>query len=185
MGLVHQQRHAAGVADAGDGAQVALYALVGRAGKDDAAHRRVRVQRGGHGGGGDAAVDPEPRQHRRDQVAGRKVAQFQRMVDGFMAVAGHKHLAAERGQRPDARQQPHGTAAHKVPAAGRAVEGRRARHRFGQDAAGVVQVVGAVDLGQVEGIAGKTGRRRHPAFVPRHVQRVPRPGQPFALVLQQ
>ena len=85
---------------------------------------------------------------------------------------------------PDARQQADGGPADEVPAPPRAVQRRRAGHGVGQNAVRVVQVVRAVDLGQVPGIAAQPRCGRHPPLMPGHVQRVTRRGEGFQLLLQ-
>ncbi len=183
VGLVHEEGHAPGVAEVRDGLEVALDALVGGAGQNDAPHGGVGVQGGGHRGGGHAAVDAEVRHHGGRQIVGGEAAQLEGVVDGLVAVAGHQDLAAEGGGGADARQQPHGGAAHQVPAPGGAVEGGGAAHGVGQDTVGVVEVVGALDLGEVEGVTSQPRRRSRPPLVPRHVQGIPRRGQRFTLLL--
>ena len=184
VGLVHQQRHAAGVADFRDSTYIAQNTLISRAGQDHAAGVGRSVQRGGHIGGAHTAVDAKLRVHGRREPAGRQLPQLNRVVDGLVAVARRNDRAAERCQCADARQQADGGPADEVPAPPRAVQRRRAGHGVGQNAVRVVQVVRTVDLGQVPGIAAQPRCGRHPPLMPGHVQRVTRRGEGFQLLLQ-
>ena len=179
MGLVHQQRYAAGVADFRDGSHIREHALIGRAGQDDTFCARLRVQRGGHIGGAHAAVDAELRVCRRRQVMGRQMAQLDGVVDGLVAVAGRDDRTAKGCQGANARQQADGGAAHQIPAPPRAVQRRRAGHGVSQNAVSVVQVVRTVDLGQLPGIAVQPWRRPHLPLMPRHMQRIAGSGECF------
>ena len=137
------------------------------------------MQGGGHIGGAHTAVDAKLRVHGRREPAGRQLPQLNRVVDGLVAVARRNDRAAERCQCADARQQADGGPADEVPAPPRAVQRRRAGHGVGQNAVRVVQVVRAVDLGQVPGIAAQPRCGRHPPLMPGHVQRVTRRGEGF------
>ena len=170
VGLVHQQRHAAGVAEAGDRRDIAQNALVGGAGQDHAGGLRAGVQRGGHVLRGDAAVDAEGPVRLWHDPAHPQVPQLDGVEHRFVAVAGGDDGAARGGQRPDARQQPHGGPVDQVKGPGRAPQPGGALHGLGQDARGAVQVVGAVDLGQVP-VMGQAGGGADPALVAGHVQR--------------
>ena len=107
------------------------------------------------------------------------MAQLDGVVDGLVAVAGRDDRAAKGCQGANARQQADGGAAHQIPAPPRAVQRRRAGHGVSQNAVSVVQVVRAVDLGQVPGIAVQPRRRQGAALVAGHVQRVAGNGEGF------
>ena len=184
VGFIHQQRHPPGMAECRNGRQVAEHPFIGGAGQDHAGGVGAGVQRGGHGGGRQTAVDPERRVGRRGDPGHRQPAQLDGMVDRFVAVAGADHPAAEGGGGAHGGQDAAGAAPHQIPAAPGPPQRGGAGHGRRQDAPGVVEVVGAGDLGGVPGIAAKPRRRGHPAFVARHVQRVAAAGAAFQRLLQ-
>ena len=171
VGFIHQQRHAAGVADRRNAGDIAQNPFIGRAGQDHTGGRRRSLERSRNGVGGHTAVNSPAGVKRRGQPAHMQPAELDCMVDGFVAVAGADHRAARRRERPHRRQQAARAAVDKVPGPGSPAERRRPGHGLRQDAAGVMQVVGRRGLGRVPGIGQARDRPRLP-LMPRHVQRI-------------
>ena len=95
---------------------------------------------------------------------------------------GHQHLAALRGRRLNGRKQAAGAAVHQQPGTPAAIQAGRSLHRLGQHTIRIVQVIKAVNLGDVQRFRNGAAQCAGPPFVARHMEGIRRPrrvvGQP-------
>ena len=172
-----------GAADRGN---IADHALIRRAGHEHKARIRRFFQRAAHVLRRDPAADARFRVHIRHDKHRLHAGQLQRVIHGFMAVARHNRPPAVRRQRVHGGKQAAGGAVHKKTAFVRAPQPRRAAHAVEKRALGRVQIVKAVDFGNIQIDAQRlqiVGQRRVP-LVPRHVHRQP-PGRVARQFVQQ
>ena len=160
VGIVYQQRHTVRIADLCKGRDVLHPAEVVRAGEVDAEGGSPLpgqpVQRGGKLSFGHGAAAQRPgRVRRRPEPLDVKIQQRGGIEQRFVGVAGRqKHRALPGGGRLH-RQAEHGPdalgrALGAVIGMGRAEEPSRVGLALGDDAIGLVQLIRAPDLGDVQ-----------------------------------